>query len=137
MAIKVIDVGPMPDVYTRFMDMHSGGGTKTDYKKIYIQAPEEEAITIFRREFGQDPGDVACNCCGPNFSVSECDSLAEATAYDRNVSIDEDGFERWLHANSPYIPWDDEVTPGTYGYRWGMTEYCLRPDVLVIQTREI
>ena len=34
--------------WTRFMDMHSGGGTKEKpFEYIYIQAPEKEAKVIF------------------------------------------------------------------------------------------
>ena len=52
--------------WTRFWDMNSGGGTQTQWEKIYINAPEKEAIKIFEREFHQSPFDVACDCCGTN-----------------------------------------------------------------------
>lgn len=69
--------------WTCFMDMHSGGGTKTDYEYIYIEADEETATTVFCNLFDEHPYSVACACCGSNFSVSSYASLEEATAYKR------------------------------------------------------
>lgn len=70
--------------WTQFMDMHSGGGTKTDYEYIYIEAnTEDEAIELFEEIFDEYPYSVACGCCGDNFSVSSYDTLEEATNYER------------------------------------------------------
>lgn len=70
-------------MWTRFMDMHSGGSCKQKpYKYIYIEAPEEEAVEIFYNRFAHYPHWVACECCGPNYSVSEYQTLEEAQEYD-------------------------------------------------------
>lgn len=69
--------------WTQFMDMHSGGGTKTDYEYIYIEADEDTAVNVFCNIFGEHPSSVACGCCGSNFSVSSYNSLEEATDYER------------------------------------------------------
>lgn len=71
--------------YTRFMDMHSGGGNKTGYDKIYIESDSaDEGIDTFYKVFGRDPYNVTCDCCGEDFSVSfEEGGIAEVTAYDR------------------------------------------------------
>lgn len=72
-------------VWTRFMDMHSGGGTKEPpYEYIYIEAPENEAKVIFYNRFGHNPERVSCTCCGDDYSISEEKSLEQATAYERN-----------------------------------------------------
>lgn len=120
------------NVYTLFWDMHSGGSLKVPpYSKIYIQADEETARRIFEERFGRDPDHVTCNCCGPDYSVNEFDSLAEATAFHRNVDI-EDGVEVWRNRDCTYL-----TNPESDQWRqWGLTEYCLRKDVLVIQTRD-
>lgn len=81
--------------WTRFMDMHSGGGQKGPAAKILIEAPEAEARVIFFNRFGLNPDRVSCTCCGEDFGVGEHDSLAEATAFDRNCHhvyffVDED-----------------------------------------------
>jgi hypothetical protein len=74
-------------MYTRFMDMHSGGGTKeAPYDKIFIEAPEEEAKVIFYNRFGHSPDRVTCTCCGEDYSITEGESLAELSAYDRNCA---------------------------------------------------
>ena len=71
--------------WTLFWDMHSGGGTKEgDYDKIYIEAPENEAKIIFYKRFGHNPDRVSCTCCGPDYSIDERDSLAQASAFHRN-----------------------------------------------------
>ena len=65
------------------MDMHSGGRQKENWDKIYIEAPEDEAMIIFYNRFGHRPDRVTCTCCGNDYSVSEGENLADITAYDR------------------------------------------------------
>jgi len=75
---------------TQFKDMHSGGGTKTPYENIYIEASESDAIDFFKSWFGRDPYRITCSCCGQDFSVKSYDSLQQATGYNRNCEY-EDG----------------------------------------------
>jgi hypothetical protein len=71
--------------WTRFMDMHSGGGCKeAPYEIILIEAPEEEAKIIFFNRFGHNPERVSCTCCGDDYSISSDEDLSQLTAYDRN-----------------------------------------------------
>lgn len=75
--------------WTRFMDMHSGGGLKEPpYDKILIQASQDEAEVIFYNRFGHNPNRVTCTCCGEDYSISDGESLADLTAYDRNCAIE-------------------------------------------------
>lgn len=78
-------------MWISFWDMHSGGGTKTDYEKIFIEANDEDhAVEIFETEFNECPYDVACECCGSNFSVDVYETLDEATKYHRrDTSLEE------------------------------------------------
>ena len=71
--------------WTRFVDMHSGGGQKHDFDKLYIEAPEAEAKAVFYARFGTNPERVTCTCCGEDYSIDESPTLAEATAYDRHL----------------------------------------------------
>jgi hypothetical protein len=77
------DKGP----WTEFWDMHSGGGQKEKWAKIFIQAPEEEARVIFYNRFGHNPDRVTCTCCGPDYAVREEPSLTEATRYQREEAF--------------------------------------------------
>lgn len=70
-------------IWTRFMDMHSGGGSKEKWEYIYIEAPEDEAVTIFYNRFGHNPHRVTCTCCGNDYCLDQ-GPLKEITAYDRN-----------------------------------------------------
>lgn len=72
-------------MWTRFYDMHSGGDQKLDWPIIFIEAPEQEAKIIFENRFDRDPNNVTCNCCGNDYSISESESLLEATDYDRII----------------------------------------------------
>ena len=74
---------------TRFMDMHSGGKLKTPFTHIYVDAPLDEALTIFKDTFKRDPNNVTCKCCGEDFVYEEYPSLEEATAYDRKAEWDD------------------------------------------------
>ncbi len=72
--------------WTRFMDMHSGGDNKIeDLEYIYLEMSRKDAERVFEELFGQDPYEIACSCCGQNFSVSEYSSLEEATRYERGT----------------------------------------------------
>ena len=70
-------------MWTRFMDMHSGGSQKEKWPYIYIEAPEKEAISVFYNRFGHNPKRVTCACCGADYSISSNEDLAQLTAYDR------------------------------------------------------
>lgn len=73
---------------TRFMDMHSGGKLKTPFTHIYVDAPLDKALDIFKDTFKRDPDNVTCKCCGEDFVYEEYSSLEEATAYDRECKWD-------------------------------------------------
>lgn len=62
-----------------FLDMASGGRRKTAFDVYFVEALDESnARELFTKETGQDPDDIACPCCGQNFSVSDpYDSLEE------------------------------------------------------------
>lgn len=103
--------------WTHFHDMHSGGGQKLDWAHIFIEAPEDEAKVIFYNRFGNSPDRITCTCCGEDYSVSEAESLEQATAYNRNCAFDdargewvEHGGGRFTYGD--YIPLDRYLTEG-------------------------
>jgi hypothetical protein len=114
-------------VWTQFMDMHSGGGTKeSPYQYIYIEAPENQATSVFYSRFGHDPNNVTCSCCGEDYSITQSDSLREATAYERGC-----GYEGNEYIESARIF-------GSYTYTYTTLEqYLLQDDILVIPADEI
>lgn len=139
--------------WTRFMDMHSGGGCKeAPYEYILIEAPEDEARRVFYNRFGHSPDRVSCTCCGEDYSVSESESLAKATAYDRSCEYIEDA-RGWGAHKEPdfregrYIEKGEPVPAGykvsaTSGERYGrryrtVEQYIAEPYVLVIRAAEI
>jgi hypothetical protein len=79
---RTIKVETKAGKWTRFYDMCSGGREKTDYSTIYIEAGEKEAIELFEREFGRDPRNTTCHCCGPDFGIDEYDGFEAATEHD-------------------------------------------------------
>jgi hypothetical protein len=84
-AKEIQDEGP----WTLFWDMHSGGGQKEDFDKIYIQAPYDEAKTVFYNIFGHNPNRVTCTCCGEDYSIDEDPTLSEASGFHRNCNYDD------------------------------------------------
>lgn len=114
-------------MWTRFMDMHSGGGAKHQFEYILIEAPRAEATVVFYKRFGTNPERVSCTCCGADYSISAGDDLAQLTAYDRNCDYD-DAAQRYVerpHRWSSARP----VTP--------LEEYLKDPEVLVIRSADI
>lgn len=114
-------------MWTRFMDMHSGGGLKEPpYSKILIEAPEHEARSVFFARFGHSASRVTCTCCGEDYSVSESETLEQATGYDRGCRCEGDTYleepDRGRFAHGPYRT---------------LTDYLTDPDVLVIRADEI
>ena len=134
-------------VWTQFMDMHSGGGRKTDFEYIFIEAPEDEAIKIFEDLFGQDPCDTACDCCGQNFSITEEESLEQATGYDRGCAyayLDKSGNkipknEAWImgKGTTDKVNWQgyiEEVdSESAYKKYVPLNEYLKRKDIKVFR----
>lgn len=59
--------------WTRFYDLHGGGGRKTDFNEIWIEADRDDAIRIFEEKLDYDPTTSSCSCCGPDFSIGEED----------------------------------------------------------------
>lgn len=67
--------------WTKFSDMHSGGGVKeSPYETIYIEAPQKEAEIIFYNRFGHSALRVSCTCCGEDYSVYESEPPDQSTA---------------------------------------------------------
>lgn len=58
-------------VWTKFTDMHSGGGCKLGFEEIWVEAPECSAVDLFEKIFKRDPNNVTCNCCGEDFWYGE------------------------------------------------------------------
>jgi hypothetical protein len=75
-------------MWTHFMDMHSGGGQKLDWSHIFIEAPQGEAESIFYAMFGRNPNRVTCTCCGEDYSISEHESLEQATGFERGCAYE-------------------------------------------------
>jgi len=113
-------------MWTRFMDMHSGGSAKVKpYEYIYVELPEDKAKVFFYNRFGRNPERVTCTCCGDDYAIDEKETLEQAT-----------GFERGCHHDGKkYIEEKDKK----YGFREYMTlaKYLEKSDVLVIRADEI
>lgn len=97
---------------TQFMDMHSGGSAKEKpYEYIYIEAPEDEARSVFYSRFGHNPDRISCTCCGQDYSVTVYETLEDATVYERETYKYPDSlrnFERVVSKTvSEYMAQDD------------------------------
>jgi hypothetical protein len=114
-------------MWTQFWDMHSGGDRKESWNLIYIEAPIEEAKIIFYNRFGHNPGRVSCTCCGPDYSLSQDDDLAQLTAYWRGCEHDGERYverqaeefavqdyeplEQYLHSKDALFIYAAEIQP--------------------------
>lgn len=116
-------------MWTEFHDMHSGGGLKEEpYGHIFIQAPQEEAISIFFSRFKHSPERVSCTCCGDDYSISEHKTLSQATAFERNCT--------WDKKKKKYI--EKSNTDRHYkGTLILLKEYLKKKEVLVIYSKDI
>jgi hypothetical protein len=145
--------------WTEFWDMHSGGGQKTDWDRIYIEAPEAEARLIFYNRFGHSPERVTCTCCGEDYSISEGLTLEQVSGYHRNCPTlvtprSEDGLyqrpeDPWFEAHYYLEPGDIAeaerrgfaVEHDRFGLRPGayltVEEYADLDEVLVIAAADI
>lgn len=144
-------------MWTQFWDMHSGGGQKESFSQCFIEAPEEEAKSVFYVRFGHNPDRVSCTCCGSDYSISESESLEQATAYHRNLRYmtPYDGSRAWRglsqeerqRANevSRYLEPGEAVPEGMFvqndrfipGRPIALADYIANDDVLVIRAEEI
>lgn len=111
------------------MDMHSGGDQKENFATCYIEAPEAEARVIFYNRFGHNPDRITCDCCGPDYSYYDYDSLAEASGYDRGCrSVKIDGYWTYLEEGDSERSWQKYMT---------LEAYCKLDSVLIIRADEI
>lgn len=108
------------------MDMHSGGGAKEKYAKIYIEAPEAEAKVIFFNRFGHNPERVSCTCCGDDYSISSDESFAQLSAYDRGCRFD--------RSSNKYV---EESSSDSYLPYLAVDDYANDKGVLLIRDHEI
>ena len=114
-------------MWTHFYDMHSGGDCKEPpYGHIFIEAKEDEAVTIFYNRFGHNPLRVTCTCCGEDYSISEEKTLLQVSGYMRGCTHEE---------GKGYI---DKPSQHSYSNRYlTRQEFLKRPDVLVIRKKDI
>ncbi|RTK99467.1 MAG: hypothetical protein EKK57_09425 [Proteobacteria bacterium] len=67
--------------WTFFWDMHSGGSLKLKWHYIIVNLPQGEAIRYFKDNFGRDPYNVTCDCCGEDYSIMDYSSFEEAAKF--------------------------------------------------------
>lgn len=140
-------------MWTQFWDMNSGGGRKEKWDCIYIEAPLNEAKTIFYNRFGHNPNRVTCTCCGEDYSIEENKSLAQLTGFHRglrSVEAKRDPVTGLYNNSDPNIRYleDGEEPPEGYSVsdfgRFGdrerartLEEYEHDPKVLIIRASDI
>lgn len=94
-------------MWISYYDMHSGGSRKLDWEVIFIEADsEEEANNLFVSLFGRHPDNVTCDYCGNDYSVDECETLEQATAFYRGCAWDK---QNKLYIEEPSSrPWSKQ-----------------------------
>lgn len=115
-------------MWTKFMDMHSGGGLKeAPYQYIFIEADYYEAKVIFYNRFGHNPNRVTCTCCGEDYSIDHYKTILEVTAYERGCAWDEKK-KKWV----------DKPDESKYHRKYvTLEEYKKQEDVLFIYKEDI
>lgn len=70
---------PVPEPWTMFIDMCSGGEWRSRFLEYLIQAPPDVAEIVFRNRFRMNPHKKTCDCsmCGEDFKVIHADTLEE------------------------------------------------------------
>lgn len=114
--------------WTQFHDMHSGGGLKEKFHHAFIEAPIKEAKVIFFNRFGHSPDRVSCTCCGEDYSLTESETLEQATGFERGC--------RWDKNGDCYV---DEPDDGEHVWSkyMSLAEYRKCNDVCVITAADI
>jgi len=131
-------------MWTRFWDMHSGGGQKEKWSKIYIEADsQEEAEVIFYNRFGHSPNRITCTCCGEDYSVDSGKDLGQITGYDRgcrNIFKKVNG----KYTNQKYIEASARVPKGyktdslsSFNKYQSLKQYMKNQDVLFISKKDV
>lgn len=109
--------------WTKFWDMHSGGGSKEKWEMIYIEAPKDEAIVIFYNRFRHNPKRVTCTCCGEDYAIESDRDLSQLTGYHRNCKyVDGKYVTKPNYQDSPAI---------------SLKDYLKSPEVKVIYAKDI
>jgi hypothetical protein len=117
-------------MWVLFWDMHSGGGQKEKWAKLYIEAEsEDEAKVIFYNRFGHNPERVTCTCCGGDYSISSAETLEQASGYHRGCN--------WASDKSKKGGGSYEEKPGKHEKYQTIAEYKKGKDVKVILAMDV
>lgn len=72
----------VPESWTMFWDLHTGGETKLEpYNHIFVNLDEKTAIQWFKHTTGRDPFANSCRCCGNDYAVDGFKNLDDAARY--------------------------------------------------------
>lgn len=115
-------------MWTQFMDMHSGGSLKHGVQYIYIEAPKEEAKSVFYSRFGTNPERVTCTCCGGDYSITESETLEQASAFERGCKHDKESRSFMELPEKDSFRWQAYQT---------IEEYLKHGDIQVIYAKDI
>jgi hypothetical protein len=116
-------------MWIQFHDMHSGGGLKTKWHHVFVEADTREAaIEIFREKTGRDPDHETCDCCGADYSISEEPTLEQATAFERNCLFDS-ADKVWVEEQDPSKTW----ASGKYV---PLADFEKRDDILILRSSQ-
>lgn len=93
---SIPDSHPSKDkiMWTVFYDMCSGGDEKEEFKILFVELPESEALNYFEERFGRHPWNVTCECCGPDYCITEHETLEEAKNHWNVTVYPGDGIEK-------------------------------------------
>lgn len=94
--LMVMEKVKQTGLFTRFMDMHSGGDSKLDAEYIYIEEAEEKAADIFEAVFDRDPHNVTCWCCGNDYSYYE---VTDPEIESGSFVMTKQDIDNWAHGN--------------------------------------
>lgn len=122
--------------WTRFYDMHSGGGQKEAFSSAYIEAPTDEAIEIFFDRFGHHPEHVTCECCGEDYAVHNHETLEDASAYDRSCAYNDTGDSYVEEPNLDLMRYGASREECEDRYRT-VAQYTAQSDILVIRAEDL
>ncbi len=121
-------------MWTKFWDMHSGGGLKEDpIQFIFIEAPADEAVVVFYNRFKHNPYRVTCSCCGEDYSVSCHETLLQASGFHRSCPMNKDGKYISQNRNKNSV---GSLKKTPQGYQTA-GEFRKRKDVLIIPKKDI
>ncbi len=118
-------------MWTRFHDLEVGNTRVSQYQDIYIEADYSDSVRWLKENLNIN-AEHRCRNCGPDYQITQYDTLEQATGQARGCAHAYSGNRIQFFESGQPVPEEWTVLRWSSDYL-SLSEYRQRPDVLIVQ----